>query len=311
MHRHLIKPLLALIFLSVLTSCEIRLLDDIESQYGIDTFSPAIERSEKNDENINIIVFTDAHLGSPSDREEEGITEFKEMLGKEKQNLDLVVSLGDLNDDGSADNSHFLDFISFIENEDIPFLPVLGNHEMQSGNHYDYWKDFSSSHKLFPPVCNIIIGGELSIYALDSSLRIYTTAQLKALEKAVSNDSTPYKIFFTHTDTTSGEGLNQSIVFLLGHAEIAEPHRLYRIMGQNGVRFLMNGHRHHGGGLIRHTHFTELSADSLLPQDDDMIESKTMWYHLSLDTTTGLLTVRGYGTYDGEKKTEYVIDLSD
>ena len=123
---------------------------------------------------------------------------------------------------------------------------------------------------------------------------------LEALEQALAQDGNPYKVFITHTDITSGEGFNQSLIFTLGTADVAEQNRLYRLMDQYGVGLMMDGHRHSGGGLIHVSRsFWEYNHDALHTRDAGLFESRGCYYVYTLDVNTGRLTIDKHLAEDG------------
>lgn len=238
------------IILAVFTGCEIHFLDDV-FPYDGNPFIEAVELTDEGrawsgeEDEITFLVFTDAHIG----RHDSKVTDNSARILEIAEDYDFVISLGDLSDDGNIEYGPLVDFLSRLGDLDVPALGILGNHELQSDRMRDEWEALYHAEGIFGTVGRFTYG-PLSIYALDSSLRIFTLAQLEALEQALALDDNPYKVFITHTDITSGEALNQSLIFLLGTGDVAEQHRLYRLMDQYGVGIMLDGHRHSGGGLI-------------------------------------------------------------
>ena len=266
--------------------------------------NPFIEAVELTDEGrawsgeedeITFLVFTDAHIG----RHDSKVTDNSARILEIAKDYDFVISLGDLSDDGNIEYGPLVDFLSRLGDLDVPALGILGNHELQSDRMRDEWEALYHAKGIFGTVGRFTYG-PLSIYALDSSLRIFTLAQLEALEQALALDDNPYKVFITHTDITSGEALNQSLIFLLGTGDVAEQHRLYRLMDQYGVGIMLDGHRHSGGGLIHvGRSFWEFNHDALHTRGDGMFESRGVYYVYTLDVESGTLTIDSHLARDG------------
>lgn len=288
------------IILAVFTGCEIHFLDDV-FPYDVNPFIEAVELSDDGrawsgeEDEITFLVFTDAHIG----RHDSKVTDNSARILEIAEDYDLVISLGDLSDDGNIEYGPLVDFLSRLGDLDVPALGILGNHELQSDRMRDEWEALLHAEGIFGTVGRFTYG-PLSIYALDSSLRIFTLAQLEALEQALALDDNPYKVFITHTDITSGEALNQSLIFLLGTGDVAEQHRLYRLMDQYGVGIMLDGHRHSGGGLIHvGRSFWEFNHDALHTRGDGMFESRGVYYVYTLDVESGALTIDSHLARDG------------
>lgn len=288
------------IILAVFTGCEIHFLDDV-FPYDGNPFIEAVELSDDGrawsgeEDEITFLVFTDAHIG----RHDSKVTDNSARILEIAEDYDLVISLGDLSDDGNIEYGPLVDFLSRLGDLDVPALGILGNHELQSDRMRDEWEALLHAEGIFGTVGRFTYG-PLSIYALDSSLRIFTLAQLEALEQALALDDNPYKVFITHTDITSGEALNQSLIFLLGTGDVAEQHRLYRLMDQYGVGIMLDGHRHSGGGLIHvGRSFWEFNHDALHTRGDGMFESRGVYYVYTLDVESGALTIDSHLARDG------------
>ena len=288
------------IILAVFTGCEIHFLDDV-FPYDVNPFIKAVELSDDGrawsgeEDEITFLVFTDAHIG----RHDSKVTDNSARILEIAEDYDFVISLGDLSDDGNIEYGPLVDFLSRLGDLNVPALGILGNHELQSDRMRDEWEALYHAEGIFGTVGRFIYG-PLSIYALDSSLRIFTLAQLEALEQALALDDNPYKVFITHTDITSGEALNQSLIFLLGTGDVAEQHRLYRLMDQYGVGIMLDGHRHSGGGLIHiGRSFWEFNHDALHTRGDGMFESRGVYYVYTLDVESGALTIDSHLARDG------------
>ena len=286
--------------LAVFTGCEIHFLDDV-FPYDVNPFIEAVELSDDGrawsgeEDEITFLVFTDAHIG----RHDSKVTDNSARILEIAEDYDFVISLGDLSDDGNIEYGPLVDFLSRLGDLDVPALGILGNHELQSDRMRDEWEALYHAKGIFGTVGRFTYG-PLSIYALDSSLRIFTLAQLEALEQALALDDNPYKVFITHTDITSGEALNQSLIFLLGTGDVAEQHRLYRLMDQYGVGIMLDGHRHSGGGLIHvGRSFWEFNHDALHTRGDGMFESRGVYYVYTLDVESGALTIDSHLARDG------------
>lgn len=267
MKKLLTGALLVLIFL---TSCRISFVNDIMEGYDSNPFAQqtSISKDGKSDDEIRFLIFSDAHINRI--KEDWGVTDntplLRDYLGNNKTDIDFVISLGDIEDAGDINAPELHDFLSFFENERITFVTCMGNHELQLFHERDEWNRLYSSYGLYGTL-GCYTYDDLSIYALDSTKRIYGKKQLEWLEEALKEDTNKYKIAITHTNTYSGNRPDASLLFY-GTADIAERNRLYRIFTENGLNMLFNGHFHTGNILTRHSaYLTEFNLAALHTRD--------------------------------------------
>ena len=172
------------LLLTVLAGCEIHMAHEV-FDYDYNPFLKRVELEksgngwEDGEDSIRFLVFTDAHIG----RHDSKVTDRSGKVLEIAEDHDFVMSLGDLSDDGNISYGPLKVFLAAMGKKDVPFLGILGNHELQSDRMRDEWEALYHGNGLFGTL-GCYTYGPLSIYALDSSLRIFTLAQLEALEQA-------------------------------------------------------------------------------------------------------------------------------
>ena len=285
------RLVLTLILALLLSSCDVHFLSEFEGRYDEHTFEKQMLIPTPEDGKLDILVFSDAHIGREIN--DTGVTEYNDELVAELKEggYDLVLSLGDLSDEGDMGDPNMLGFLDAIA-EKAPFIGVIGNHELHAGKDAPYWAELYEAHEVHGPVGAYGIGEEVTVYALDSSWRIFSKEQLDALEGAMEKDDAAFKIVLSHTDLTSGDGFNQSGIFILGEAQIAERNRLYRILSEDGPSILFTGHRHYGSGVMKHNdRLWEYNLDALHARNV-ALQSDDVFYRVQLNLETLTVTVQ-------------------
>lgn len=301
------RLVLTLILAILLSSCDVHFLTEFDGRYDEATFEKQMIASNIDDGKLAILVFSDAHIGREIN--DSGVTEYNDELVAELKEggYDLVLSVGDLSDEGDMGDQNMLGFLDEIAGK-ATFIGVIGNHELHAGKDAPYWAELYEEHKVHGPVGAYGIGEEVTVYALDSSWRIFSKEQLDALEGAMDKDDAAFKIVLSHTDLTSGDGLNQSGIFVLGEAQIAERNRLYRILSEDGPSILFTGHRHYGSGAMKHNdRLWEYNLDALHARDV-ALQSDGVFYRVQLDLETLTVTVQEVLAADSSVRKTVVMD---
>ena len=299
------RLVLTLILAILLSSCDVHFLTEFDGRYDEHTFEK-MPIPTPEDEKLDILVFSDAHIGREIN--DSGVTEYNdELVAELEEGYDLVLSVGDLSDEGDMGDPNMLGFLDAIAGK-APFIGVIGNHELHAGKDAPYWAELYKEHNVHGPVGAYGIGDEVTVYALDSSWRIFSKEQLDALEGAMEKDDAAFKIVLSHTDLTSGDGLNQSGIFILGEAQIAERNRLYRILSEDGPSILFTGHRHYGSGVMKHNdRLWEYNLDALHARNV-ALQSDGVFYRLQLDLNTLTVTVQEVLAADSSVRKTVVMD---
>lgn len=301
------RLVLTLILALLLSSCDVHFLTEFDGRYDELTFEKQMIDSNIDDGKLDILVFSDAHIGREIN--DSGVTEYNDELVAELKNggYDLVLSVGDLSDEGDMGDPNMLGFLEAIVAE-APFIGAIGNHELHAGKDAPYWAELYEEHGVHGPVGAYGIGDEVTVYALDSSWRIFSKEQLDALESAMDKDDAAFKIVLSHTDLTSGDGFNQSGIFILGEAQIAERNRLYRILSEDGPSILFTGHRHYGSGAMKHNdRLWEYNLDALHARDV-ALQSDGVLYRVQLNLETLTVTVQEVLAADSSERKTVVMD---
>lgn len=301
------RLVLTLILAILLSSCDVHFLTEFDGRYDEHTFEKQMLIPTPEDGKLDILVFSDAHIGREVN--DSGVTEYNDELvaALEEGGYDLVLSVGDLSDEGDMGDVNMLSFLDDIVAE-APFIGVIGNHELHAGKDAPYWAELYEEHEVHGPVGAYGIGEEVTVYALDSSWRILSKEQLDALEGAMEKDDAAFKIVLSHTDLTSGDGLNQSGIFILGEAQIAERNRLYRILSEDGPSILFTGHRHYGSGVMKHNdRLWEYNLDALHARNV-ALQSDGVFYRVQLDLETLTVTVKEVLAADSSVRKTVVMD---
>lgn len=302
------RLVLTLILALLLSSCDVHFLTEFDGRYDEHTFEKQMLIPTPEDGKLDILVFSDAHIGREVN--DSGVTEYNDELvaALEEGDYDLVLSVGDLSDEGDMGDQNMLGFLDAIAGKAPLFIGVIGNHELHAGKDAPYWAELYEEHKVRGPVGAYGIGEEVTVYALDSSWRILSKEQLDALEGAMEKDDAAFKIVLSHTDLTSGDGLNQSGIFILGEAQIAERNRLYRILSEDGPSILFTGHRHYSSGVMKHNdRLWEYNLDALHARNV-ALQSDGVFYMVQLDLETLTVTVKEVLAADSSVRKTVVMD---
>ncbi len=232
---------------------------------------------------IRFPLITDVHMGR--DNTERFDDEFISFL--KNNDFPFLVCLGDLLDEGSF-SSDVISFIAEAGNEvNGNFIYTLGNHELHGETRSSFDRLLSLRHEVSgnARMVKYTYGPLLSIYKLDNASRTFGRDQLLHLEKALKEDSNPVKILIAHEIVSAGGVPDQSLILFGMPAK--ERNRLYRIMHENGVSLIFTGHHHKGNIIYAMDGFSEFNAAALhryhgLTGD---MESEGFWYVVNIDGT--------------------------
>ena len=292
-----IYSLLILSALLFLSSCTIQLAKDIFDYDENPFLNPETIAEPHEDGTIRFLAFSDLHInrsatqGNVTERYEEIMNVIR--CGEKEEKFDFILNLGDLNDSGDINETHFV----------IPSVNLLGNHELHKTKDKSIWENFFREKGLYGPVGCYKIGDSLSIYALDNSQRLFTVKQLQYLEEALASDDSRYKILIMHENITSGQADDHSSV-MMGTADTAERNRIYRLMSDYGAGIMLCGHHHMGDIETPHKGFSELNL-AAAHTCDSFLESEGYYYIGTLDTATGKLTIDCFKSSDSSLYKEY------
>ena len=250
---------------------------------------------------IRIPLITDAHVG----RKDSGVTEYHDAFISflEDGDYPFLINLGDLVDQGNFTNP---DVVSFYKaTADLVngnHLYVIGNHELHDETSATFDRFLSS---VYPERDNTRMMrfsfGTLSIYQLDNSHGVFGQKQLECLERALSEDENPYKIFITHENIATGRKGDQSFI-ITGMSDEREVHRIMRLMDEYGVSLVLSGHHHKGDIEYHFTEDTgEFNAAAFHRRDSFLdFESQGYFYLIELDTLNKEIRIIQYSSETGE-----------
>lgn len=301
--------LLTLLALLLLSSCTIQLAKDIFDYDENPFLNPETIAEPHEDGTIRFLAFSDLHINRSATQSNvtERYEEIMNVIECDENEFDFILNLGDLNDSGDINETHFVEFIEALAASGIPSVNLLGNHELHKTKDKSIWENFFRKEELYGPVGCYRIGDSLSIYALDNSQRLFTVKQLQYLEEALTSDDSRYKILIMHENITSGQADDHSSV-MMGTADTAERNRIYRLMANYGAGLMLCGHHHMGDIETPHKGFYELNL-AAAHTCDSFLESEGYYYIGTLDTATGHLTIDCFKSSDSSFYKEYEFNI--
>lgn len=301
--------LLTLLALLLLSSCTIQLAKDIFDYDENPFLNPQTIAEPHEDGTIRFLAFSDLHINRSATQSNvtERYEEIMNVIECDENEFDFILNLGDLNDSGDINETHFVEFIEALAASGIPSVNLLGNHELHKTKDKSIWENFFRKEELYGPVGCYRIGDSLSIYALDNSQRLFTVKQLQYLEEALASDDSRYKILIMHENITSGQADDHSSV-MMGTADTAERNRIYRLMSDYGAGIMLCGHHHMGDIETPHKGFYELNL-AAAHTCDSFLESEGYYYIGTLDTATGKLTIDCFKSSDSSFYKEYEFSI--
>jgi predicted phosphodiesterase len=136
----------------------------------------------------SFIVVTDIHI---QDGNTYGVERLKTVIEDPANNIRFMVVLGDITQNGSeSDLKLFLNIA--VNNFAVPCFPVIGNHDIYSGN-WTVWKELIGSTNYR------IDGGSVTLLIMDSANLFIGKEQLDLLERELSG-AARHVFVFTHAN---------------------------------------------------------------------------------------------------------------
>ncbi|MDR3303199.1 MAG: metallophosphoesterase, partial [Treponema sp.] len=192
----MLKKLCAVFFLCalplVLGTCSVDLLGlfgttDLDTRLeasDVFTMLSAEDRAPSLGEEYSFIVLTDTHI-------EEGDAHGLEQLADRIEATDkFVVVNGDITQNGDEDDVR--KFVDIARSLGVPCYPVIGNHDIFSGN-WPVWKNLIGSTRYRVESSD----GGTTLFVLDSATGFFGAAQLNWLESQLQS-ANGHVFIFTH-----------------------------------------------------------------------------------------------------------------
>lgn len=315
------KIVIILFVFIIFTSC--RVPEVMMSGYDK---NPFLNRIEVHVDNPTLVFFTDAHIGR--ERQKSGIERYDDNFISfiDDGGYQVVISGGDMADNGEMSDD-LKNFIDKLQDHSDLYLETKGNHDrhtydykgdnlpsiwsntiFQSRIHLTYADLMESEYGIYSTGNYLISSplGDISIYILDTSLRSFSSLQLKWLEEALMKDETDFKIIVSHINIVSGRVFDQTL-FLTAFGDEGEVARFMDICQRGKVSLILTGHHHKGNILYGDgSGYTEFNAASY-HTSDSVFESKGWWYTISIDRESGEITIDGYDAETKEKEESWKI----
>jgi predicted phosphodiesterase len=172
----------------------------------------------------SFIVLTDTHI---EDGNTWGLENLKNVIEADG-NIKFAVIVGDITQYGEANDIQ--KFIDIARSLNVPFYPVIGNHDVYFGN-WPHWKDLIGS------TCYRINGGAATLFFLDSANACFGREQLDWLEREMK--TAEGRVFvFSHANI-----FVESPVDIQQFTDTKERARLISIL-RNRVSMMFMGHIH-------------------------------------------------------------------
>lgn len=285
--RHLIILMTILLF----SSCDFALFDKVLNLNENPFISPEEIPGKDVDAEINLLIVSDAHFNreyrdSGVEREDGNFFYFIKQY-----KIDAILFLGDMLDDAVKMDIETLKlFIAKIEKAlpDKEIIYAIGNHDINKGMSVKQWeKEFGQNQMDSYRI------GDTVIYKLNSAYRLFGHDQLKALSDAVKINNAKYNLFISHIPLGS-KGADQSVFeFTIGN--INERNAMLKIAAESNGAFTLSAHHHKGNVL---NEWAENHKEYIFPafhkRDLMDLESEGMYHLLTLDQSTGEITIRSY-----------------
>ena len=123
--------------------------------------------------------------------------------------------------------------------------------------------------------------------------RLVPSDQIEALREAMKENDAKYSLIITHVPLGS-KGLDQSL-FEFTIADINERNAILKVIDENGSALTLSGHHHKGGVLNSWSGSHKEYIFSAFHKRDLMgLESPGLYYLVSLDQDSGMVTVKGF-----------------
>ncbi len=293
MKRKIIFTVIAVMLMAL--SCEIQFYDRLQLEENPFSDPLDIERVTVGD-SLRFLVLSDAHLNrelrdSGVHRNDENMLSF---LSKHKDEIDAVLLLGDMMDEGSEEDAEvfraLLDRIKAVK--DFPLISIAGNHDYNSIDKEDYEKILEGYDK-----CPSTIGAyrisDTAIYKIDSAKRILGRDQLKYLEEAIEKSDAKYSIVLSHVPMSLSGAIQSHFQFVL--SDVNERNELISIL--HDKRALYFAAHHHIGDVLNS--YSESFKEYVFPayHKKDLLwglESEGYYHIAELNEKTGRLRILSF-----------------
>jgi predicted phosphodiesterase len=221
---------MAILSVLLFSSCDISLFDFVASS-ALDTrledrntfnLLTAADRELVLGAEYSFIVVSDTHISHADTR---NLAQLSSVIG----DASFVVITGDVTNAGSREE--VAGFVAIAKNLPVPCYPVLGNHDMFSGN-WAVWKELIGSS------CYRVEGASSSttLFFLDSANEYLGNAQLTWLEDGLRT-AKGHVFVFSHANLFMNKFMD------IGHADVAERARVIALLkGRCDAMFM--GHLH-------------------------------------------------------------------
>lgn len=191
--------------------------------------------AESLPDKYNVLVLTDTHFGSKTKTTETAsFYKWLRELPRDENFPKFCLILGDNVDHGYKEQyKTFCTFVDVIEDEGIPVVSVIGNHDLYNCG----WKYFN---KMCYPYCSSFHfeTKAFSWYCIDTGTGDVGQKQFDIINKTFEKDKKP-KIVISHYPLTNAKKMG-SISF----HDSTERNLLIDLYGKNNVKFLLCGHLH-------------------------------------------------------------------
>lgn len=174
--------------------------DNFQNEYNF-ALNPVIPDTYK------FLVLTDTHIEDGNDF---GLIHIKEAV--KTHEASFVVVLGDITQNGKKQDIDL--FIKIAENDmDVPFYPVIGNHDIYFGN-WNVWRDTigSTNYKIEIKTNLLDMQPHTTLLFLDSANSFFGKQQLDWLENEIKKTGSKNIFVFNHVELFSaGIRMQQSV----------------------------------------------------------------------------------------------------
>ena len=307
----------------VFSSC--RIPEPVMSVYDENPFLLTEERIV-NTQEPSFVFFTDAHIGRERNRSDIKRYDDNFFSFIKDGGYSVVISGGDMSDDGEMSES-LEAFLERIEENTSLYLETKGNNDRHPYNYkaedfFSFWSNtlFSAkTHLTYADLLEEKYGilstgryliktdkGDISIYVLDTSMRSFSSSQLKWLDEALGEDDTKCRILISHDNIITGGEMDQSL-FLTGMGDEEEGAAFMKIVNERNVSLVLAGHHHKGNILYGDgSGYTEFNGASY-HGNSSPFESSGWWYTVTLSDEGDKLVIDAYYASTKEKKKSWEI----
>jgi len=185
-----------------------------------------------NGNEYKFLIVTDTHIEDGDDFEFRKIEE----IIKNDSDIKFAVNLGDITQHGTERDIKL--FIDIADSTEIPFYPVIGNHDIYFNN-WSVWKEYIGSTNYKIEFRNTVGIGDphTTLLVLDTANAFFGKDQLDWLEDEINKAKSKNIFVFTHAPLfTTGIKMQQV-------TDTRERARVMSIL-RNKAKFMFSGHSH-------------------------------------------------------------------